>query len=104
MNYLKIANRNVNRHKKKSNMLTFAIAFGTMVIIVIQSLTAGFTVNIENGITSSLGGHIYINGDEQLESGKVVSMISDVDILQAAIDEVDSTLSDTYYFLKCRFL
>jgi putative ABC transport system permease protein len=96
MNYLKIANRNVNRQKKKSNMLTFAIAFGTMVIILIQSLTSGFTVNIENGITSSLGGHIYINGEEQLESGKVVSMISDVDILQAAIDEVDPSLIKSY--------
>jgi putative ABC transport system permease protein len=96
MNYLKIANRNVNRQKKKSNMLTFAIAFGTMVIILIQSLTSGFSTNIENGITSSLGGHIYISGDELLESGKIVSKISDFDILQSSIDEVDPSLIKNY--------
>ncbi|MGH4037771.1 MAG: ABC transporter permease [Sphaerochaeta sp.] len=96
MNYLKIANRNVNRQKKKSNMLTFAIAFGTMVIILIESLTSGFSTNIENGITSSLGGHIYISGDELLESGKIVSKISDFDILQSSIDEVDPSLIKNY--------
>jgi len=96
MNYLKIANRNVNRQKKKSNMLTFAIAFGTMVIILIQSLTSGFSTNIENGITSSLGGHICISGDELLEGGKIVSKISDFDILQSSIDEVDPSLIKNY--------
>ena len=96
MNYLKIANRNVNRQKKKSNMLTFAIAFGTMVIILIESLTSGFSTNIENGITSSLGGHIYISGDEMLESGKIVSKISDFDILQSSIDAVDPSLIKNY--------
>lgn len=97
MKYFKIANRNVKRQKKKSNMLTFAIAFGTMVIILIQSLTSGFTVNIEKGITSALGGHIYISGDEQLESGKIVNKISDVDILQSAIDDVDQSLIKSYH-------
>jgi putative ABC transport system permease protein len=97
MKYFKIANRNVKRQKKKSNMLTFAIAFGTMVIILIQSLTSGFSINIEKGITSALGGHIYVNGDEQLDSGKIVNKISDIDILQAAINDVDPSLIKSYH-------
>ncbi|MGD1822795.1 MAG: ABC transporter permease [Pleomorphochaeta sp.] len=97
MNYYKIANRNVKRQKKKSNMLTFAIAFGTMVIILIQSLTSGLMINIENGITSSLGGHIYISGDELLESGKIVSRISDTEVLQKAIDDIDPELINNYH-------
>lgn len=96
MNYYKIANRNVKRQKKQSNMLTFAIAFGTMIIILVQSLTSGLMINIEKGITSSLGGHIYISGEEQLESGKIVSMISDTDILETAIESVDDTLISAY--------
>jgi len=96
MNYYKIANRNVKRQKKQSNMLTFAIAFGTMIIILVQSLTSGLMINIENGITSSLGGHIYISGEEQLESGKIVDKITDTDILEAAIDSVDDTLISDY--------
>ncbi len=96
MNYYKIANRNVKRQKKQSNMLTFAIAFGTMIIILVQSLTSGLMINIENGITSSLGGHIYISGEEQLESGKIVDKITDTDILETAINSVDETLISNY--------
>lgn len=96
MNYYKIASRNVNRQKKQSNMLTYAIAFGTMIILLIQSLTSGLMINIENGVTSSLGGHIYISGEEQLESGKIVNRITDKDILETAIDSVDQSLIANY--------
>lgn len=97
MKYYKIASRNVKRQKKKSNMLTFAIAFGTMVIILIQSLTSGLMINIENGITSSLGGHIYISGEEQLDSGKIVKKISDTEILETSIDDINPELINNYH-------
>jgi len=96
MNYFKIANRNVTRQKRRSNMLAISIAFGTLIIILLQSLTSGLVANTEKSITTAMGGHIYIRGDELLESGKIVSKIGDIDILQEALTSVDSSLIKDY--------
>lgn len=96
MNYFKIANRNVTRQKRRSNMLAISIAFGTMIIILLQSLTSGLVTNTQKSITTAMGGHIYISGDELLESGKIVSRISDTKILQDALLSVDSSLIKDY--------
>jgi len=96
MNYFKIANRNVKRQKRRSNMLAISIAFGTLIIILLQSLTTGFVENTQKTITTAMGGHIYISGDELLESGKIVPKVSDIDILQGAISNVVPTLIKDY--------
>jgi len=90
MNYLKIANRNVKRQRRRSNMLAISIAFGTMIILLINMLTTGLTDNAKNMITTSLGGHIYISGDEMQESGKILSKIGDTEILKNALESVNS--------------
>ena len=77
MSIVKIAWRNVERQERRSNLLVGAIAFGVIVILMINSLASGFINNAQNNFTSLLGGHVYISGEEVLESGRVVSRIDD---------------------------
>ena len=105
MNLLKIAYRNVSRQKRRSNLLAIAIAFGVMIIILVNSLTTGLVNNTQNNFESVLGGHIYITGEVMLDSGKIVSRINSPEVLDAVIPQFSdlildyqkrSTLSGTY--------
>jgi len=107
MNLLKIAYRNVSRQKRRSNLLAIAIAFGVMIIILVNSLTTGLVNNTQNNFESVLGGHIYITGEVMLDSGKVVSRINNTEVLDAVIPQFSdsildyqkrSTLSGTFVF------
>jgi putative ABC transport system permease protein len=107
MNLLKIAYRNVSRQKRRSNLLAIAIAFGVMIIILVNSLTTGLVNNTQNNFESVLGGHIYITGEVMLDSGKVVSRINNTEVLDVVIPQFAdsildyqkrSTLSGTFVF------
>lgn len=104
---MKIAYRNVSRQKRRSNLLGIAIAFGVMIIILVNSLTSGLISNTEDNFTSALGGHIYITGEVQLDSGRVVSRIEDPQVLEEVIPqfseyieayEIRSTINGSFVF------
>ncbi len=94
MNILKIAYRNVSRHKRRSNLLAAAIAFGVMIILLVNSLTSGLITNTEKNFSSVLGGHIYISGEELLESGKSVHKITDTDVLETVLTQFEPYIAD----------
>lgn len=107
MNLLRIAYRNVSRQKRRSNLLAAAIAFGVMIIVLVNSLTAGLITNTEKNFTSVLGGHIYISGQVMLDSGKIVNRIDDTEVLDTVIPQFEqfiteyqkrSTIAGTYIF------
>ncbi len=95
MNIFKIAYRNVSRHKRRSNLLAAAIAFGVMIILLVNALTTGLINNTEENFSSVLGGHIYIGGEEQLESGKIVYRIDDTEVLDAVIPQFADYIEDS---------
>ncbi|MDA3833690.1 MAG: FtsX-like permease family protein [Spirochaetales bacterium] len=94
MNLLKIAYRNVSRQKRRSNLLALAIAFGVMIIVLVNSLTTGLVENTQNNFETALGGHIYITGAIQLESGKTANRIGDPEVLDAVIPQFDQYIAD----------
>ncbi len=81
LNLLRIAFRNMNRQKKRSLLLGGAIAFGILIITLLNGFTAGLADNIKNNFSSSFGGHIYISGQELTDSGRTVSLIRDDSLL-----------------------
>jgi len=81
LNLLRIAFRNMNRQKKRSLLLGGAIAFGILIITLLNSFTAGLADNIKNNFSSSFGGHIYISGQELTDSGRTVNLIRDDSLL-----------------------
>ncbi|MFA7129835.1 MAG: FtsX-like permease family protein [Sphaerochaeta sp.] len=107
MELLKIAYRNVSRQKRRSNLLALAIAFGVMMIILVNSLTQGLVRTTEENFSSALGGHIYLTGEVLLESGKVSNQIADTQVLDAVLPQFTgyiaesqkrTTISGTYIF------
>jgi len=85
--YIKIALRNLSREKKRSFLLGGAIAFGLLIITVVNCASAGAVKAISENITKIADGHIFIQGEQRLESDKVVSNLADKDGLLRVIDE-----------------
>ena len=96
MSIIKIAYRNVERQKRRSNLLVGAIAFGVFVIVMVNSLTSGIINNTQKNYTSLLGGHVYISGQELLESGRVVNRIDDTDILDKVLPGVEEHITGVF--------
>jgi putative ABC transport system permease protein len=76
-----IALRNLMRQKKRSFLLGGAIAFGVLIVTVIDGFSGAFMQNVSENVANIAAGHIFVEGDEQTESGKVVSVIRDDSIL-----------------------
>ncbi len=77
MKYAGIAFRNLNRQKKRSFLLGGAIAFGIMIVTLINSFSGSFVENIGENFSQLLAGHIFILGNEKTESGRIVNIIHD---------------------------
>jgi len=88
MNLWKMAYRNVSRQKRRSNLLGLAIAFGVMMIVLVNGLTQGLIENTQRNFESALGGHIYISGAVRLPSGKTSNRIGDVELLDRVLAQV----------------
>lgn len=91
---LRIAYRNTKRQKKRSILLGGAIAFGIMVITLVNAFTAGMVDNIKGNFSYLFGGHVYITGTELTKSGRVISSVGDDAIVRQALDLVDGTFSN----------
>ena len=80
---LRIAFRNTGRQKKRTVLLAGAIAFGVLVVTVLNGFTGGVSRNIERALTDLIGGHVYLSGTELTESRLIVKVIRD------AVDAAD---------------
>lgn len=87
MKYIKIALRNLTREKKRSFLLGGAIAFGLLIITVVNCASAGAVLAISENITKIADGHIFIQGEQLLESGKEVSNLADKESILGIIEE-----------------
>ncbi|MDI9422988.1 MAG: FtsX-like permease family protein [Bacillota bacterium] len=72
---MKVAFRNISRQKKRSCLLAGAIAFGMLVITLINALTGGVVGNIRDNFSHALGGHVFIMGREWTDAGQMIMKI-----------------------------
>lgn len=72
---MKIALRNISRQKKRSFLLAGAIAFGMLIITLMNALTGGVVGNIRDNFSHALGGHLFISGSEWTDGGKIITKI-----------------------------
>ncbi|MBN1834647.1 MAG: ABC transporter permease, partial [Spirochaetales bacterium] len=89
MNSARIAFRNLSRQKKRSFLLGGAIAFGILIISLVNSFTAGVVENVQENFSHFLAGHIFLTGYEKSPSGRVVSVIRDDAALTEAIRRIE---------------
>jgi putative ABC transport system permease protein len=79
--YLSIALRNLNRQKKRTFLLGGAIAFGVLIVTLVNGLAGSFSDNINANFSRLLAGHLFVDGVEKTESGRTVAIIRDDGLL-----------------------
>jgi len=80
-----IAFRNLSRQKKRSVLLGSAIAFGVMIVTLINGFAGAFSENVSENFSNLMAGHIFISGTEKSASDKDLSVIRDDSALTAAV-------------------
>ncbi|MDP3178515.1 MAG: ABC transporter permease, partial [Spirochaetaceae bacterium] len=58
----KTAFRNLNRQKKRSFLLGGAIAFGIMIVTLINGFAGAFLGNISSNMAELFSGHVFVEG------------------------------------------
>ena len=89
MTIFRIALRNLNRQKKRSFLLGGAIAFGVLVITLVNGFAGGFVDNIRENVSHLFAGHLFIQGYEKTASGRLVEVIRDDRGLQRVLAGVE---------------
>lgn len=87
MELIKLALRNLSRQKKRTFLLGGAIAFGLMIVTVINGFVGAFVSNISENFANLAAGHVFIQGVEKSASGKEFDIIRDDSVLLAAAKE-----------------
>lgn len=72
---MRVAFRNISRQKKRSFLLAGAIAFGMLVITLLNALTGGVVGNLRVNFSHALGGHVFIMGREFTSGGQIIFKI-----------------------------
>ncbi|NCB01088.1 MAG: ABC transporter permease [Spirochaetia bacterium] len=91
---IKIAFRNVSRQKRRSNLLGLAIAFGVMMIVLVNGLSQGLVKNTMTNFESILGGHVYITGNVLLDNKKISSRIENPEVIDKVLPSIDEYVKD----------
>jgi putative ABC transport system permease protein len=84
MEIIKLAIRNLSRQKKRTLLLAGAIAFGLMIVTVINGFVGAFKSNISENFANLAAGHVFVEGVEKSPTGKEFEIIhDDAPILEA---------------------
>ncbi len=82
-----IAFKNLNRQKKRTFLLGGAIAFGVLIVTLIDGFSGAFKQNVSENFADIAAGHIFVEGSEKSESGRVVTVIRDDSVLTNVLQQ-----------------
>lgn len=83
----KIALRNLARQKKRSFLLGGAIAFGIMIVTLINGFAGAFIENVSENFAYLMAGHVFIQGSEKTDSGRRLHVIRDGSLIVEAVEK-----------------
>ena len=86
---VKVAVRNTRRQLKRSVLLGGAIAFGLLVITLVNAFTAGISANVRESFSYAFGGHIFVDGSAVSDSGRVIGRIDDDTALRRLLETAE---------------
>jgi putative ABC transport system permease protein len=72
-----ISFRNLTRQKKATFLLAGVIAFGIMIVSLMQGCAGSIMSNVSANMANMMGGHIFVQGEEQMANGRSFSIIRD---------------------------
>ena len=93
MNFVipRIAARNLTRQKKRSFLIGGAIAFGIMIVTLINGFAGAFIENVSENFAYLMAGHVFVQGAEKTDSGKRISVIRDDSVIFSALKNAGVT-------------
>lgn len=83
----RIAIRNLSRQKKRTFLLGGAIAFGIMVVTLINGFAGAFIENVSENFAYLMAGHVFVQGTEKTDSGKRFYAIRDDSVILKALQD-----------------
>lgn len=93
---VRIAYRNIRRHGRRAVFLAAAVAFGVMMITLLNAFTAGAIDNIKGNLASVAGGHVFVAGKELVDGRREVDRIGDDEVLRAAAGRVQAPVQSVH--------
>ncbi len=81
-----LALRNLGRQKRRTFLLAGAIAFGILVVTVVNGAAGGLALNLQRNFSQLLGGEIFLQGVEKTPGGQRIEIINDDAALTAAVN------------------
>jgi len=72
-----LAFRNLSRQKRRSVLLGGAIAFGVMIVTLIDGFAGAFVDNVSENFSNLLAGHVFVEGVEKSPKGRDLEIIRD---------------------------
>ena len=87
----RIALRNLSRQKKRTFLLGGAIAFGIMIVTLINGFAGAFIQNVSENFAYLMAGHVFVQGSEKTASGKQILVIRDDSIILKALQDAGVT-------------
>jgi putative ABC transport system permease protein len=73
----RMALRNLTRQKKRTILLAAAIAFGVMIVSIINGFAGSFVQNVSENLSQLAAGHVFMTGQEKASNGRTYSYIRD---------------------------
>lgn len=86
---VKIALRNLSRQKRRTILLGSALAFGMLILVVVNGFTGGLVSSIQKNFADMIAGHIYFIQLEKGEDGRLLDIIKDDTAVMAAIEKLN---------------
>jgi len=75
------------RQKKRTILLAGAIAFGIMIVTLINGFAGSFIQNVSENFAYLMGGHVFVSGSEYTPSGKRISVIRDDSAIMKSLQD-----------------
>ncbi|GAB1481873.1 FtsX-like permease family protein [Treponema sp.] len=93
---LRIAVRNVARQKKRSILLGSAVAFGFLIITLMNGFTSGLIATVKENFSHAFGGHLYFSGSIISDRGSELALIQDQGAALSAIAALGDRVESVY--------
>jgi putative ABC transport system permease protein len=92
----RIAVRNVGRQRKRTILLSGAVAFGFFVITLVDGFTGGIVSAVQDNFSRALGGHLYLTGSVVSERDSEVNTITDDTAAIQALESIKDKIASVH--------
>jgi putative ABC transport system permease protein len=96
MSVVNIAYRNLSRQKRRTFLLAGAIAFGILVITMVNGVVGGLLRNVENNFATLFSAHIMLTGVQFGEKNRMTMQLADDPRIQDAVTELSKKFPVEY--------